>query len=398
MRNLIFPVLFIVFNCACNQHSAKNSDKAEVKTDSLKSTPTAVKKTFQIDTLNTSMARYIAGLKSEGSKKFMELEEQTEWKQYSKTFDSSWTALQKKRITPIKEWANTELTTINATSQDIFYPFSGPDFLNVFTLFPNGKNYIFMGLEPVGSMEDVTLLSGKKLNNYLASVYNSLDDLFSRSYFITGKMVKDMHSNEINGALPILYVFLARTNNQIISVKNIAVNAEGNIVDYNPVTQKNDTLFKKSRGVKIEFLVPNAQDSVRTLYYFSVNLADNKLVSNPGFVKYLNHLGTITTYVKSASYLMHYLTFSVIRNATLTHSKFILQDDSGIAYRFFNKKLWNIKLYGTYTMPITDFKSQFERDLNEAYKKDITIKPIPFTLGYNSKRGGVNLLLATKKQ
>ena len=191
MKNFIFPVLFIVFNCACNQHSAKNSPNSKGQKDSSKlAQNTAVKKTFQIDTLNTSMARYIAGMKSNENKKFAELEEQPEWKQYAKTFDSSWTAVQKKRINPIKEWANTELTAANATSQDIFYPFSGPDFLNVFTLFPNGKNYIFIGLEPVGSTEDLTSLSGEKLNNYLGSVYNSLDDLFNRSYFITKKWLK----------------------------------------------------------------------------------------------------------------------------------------------------------------------------------------------------------------
>ena len=391
MKNaiLIFSLTVFIYSCTGQNN---NTDHVTIKQDSV-----ATKKAIAIDTVNNNLARFIAGLKNESGNNFTELEKKSEWVNYKNLFDSSWTALENKRLNLMKQWAGTELASANKSSQNVFYPFSGPDFLNIYNFFPNGKTYTFIGLEPVGDVADMKSLSDKNLNSYLASIYNSLNDLFKRSYFITKTMVKDMHNNEITGALPILYVFLERTNNKIVSVRYIAVNQGGSVIDYDRVTMKNDSILKKSRGVEIKFL-PSDTGSVRTLYYFSVNLADDKIAKNPGFVKYLDNLGTVTTYVKSASYLMHYLTFSTIRNVVLNHSAYLLQDDSGIAYRFFDKKEWNIKLYGNYAMPINDFRSQFEKDLYQAYKNDSTIQKIPFSLGYNWSGGGVNLMFASKKE
>jgi hypothetical protein len=81
----------------------------------------------------------------------------------------------------------------------------------------------------------------------------------------------------------------------------------------------------------------------------------------------------------------------------LSQSQALLQDDSGIAYRFFDKKVWDFKFYGRYTRPVNDFNWVYENDLKEVYRTDTSIKPVPFILGYHWDSNGINLLRAVRK-
>ncbi len=384
----LFALGFGLLLNSCGGNKTTEPQVKEIKKDSI---VTKVKKI--VDRKYNDVARFISGMSLDsGANEYTELESKLEWMNYKKSFDSSWNVLENKRLILMRKWATTELSEPNKTSQTIFYPFSGPDFLNVTTLFPNGKQYILLGLEPVGTIADLKSFKDNELKNYLESISNSLGDIFKKSYFITKNMGKDMHSSEINGVTPLLYVFFARTGNRIISSKIVNINEQGVVADYDSSLGK-----VKSKGIKIEFIA-SGSDSIRTLYYFSVNVEDVKLKNNPGFIKFLDQLGVVTSYVKSASYLMHYLTFSIIRNAVLSHSSYVLQDDSGISYRFFDKKNWDISLYGVYTAPVADFKKQFEKDLSEAYTTNLNTKPVPFQLGYHWGTRGVNLLFAKRKQ
>jgi hypothetical protein len=70
-----------------------------------------------------------------------------------------------------------------------------------------------------------------------------------------------------------------------------------------------------------------------------------------------------------------------------------LQDDSGIAYRFFDKTKWNIQLYGTYEKPIPVFNYCYQGDIKAAYAKGS--KPFDFKYGYGNGR---NMLLAKRSK
>jgi hypothetical protein len=93
---------------------------------------------------------------------------------------------------------------------------------------------------------------------------------------------------------------------------------------------------------------------------------------------------------------MHAEDFSFIRNIVFEKSSSILQDDSGIAYRFFDKNTWKINLYGKYMRPGKEFSWINETDLAKAYE-DPSITPVPFTLGYNWRTQAINLLYAVRK-
>ena len=97
-------------------------------------------------------------------------------------------------------------------------------------------------------------------------------------------------------------MFLKRTGNQFCSVKPVTVDSSGTIVFVNSF----DALKKlktNTRGVEIQF--NDVNNKPKTLYYFSLNAADGGLKSNKGFMAYLKAMGTVNTYLKGASYLMH---------------------------------------------------------------------------------------------
>lgn len=89
--------------------------------------------------------------------------------------------------------------------------------------------------------------------------------------------------------------------------------------------------------------------------------------------------------------------FHVMRNYVLEQELSVLQDDSGIPYRFFKSSGWTVKLFGTYTKTIDMFKYKFQPDLQSAYEKQTTKLSVPFRIGYNVKFNETNLLFAKKK-
>jgi hypothetical protein len=397
--NRIVSLILITFLFACNQQPASSTANS-AKTDSslTKGISDSLKKTtapISFDHSFDHTARYMAGVAQEDSGKYKKMEEKALWKNYKSSFDSSWNTIERTRLAPMKAWAKTELTAANSNHKDLFYPFGGPDFLNAFTLFPEANKYTLIGLEPVGGVPDLSAMNDKALNSYLYSVYSALGDIFKRSYFITRKMVHDMHNNQISGTVPLLYVFLARTHNTVVAVKRVGINDAGVLEDL-AVDSRNQPIKKLSPGIRIDF-IPAGKTEVHSLYYFSINLLDAALVNTPGVMKYIASLGQVNAYIKSASYLMHYLTFNQIRNAVLSQSQALLQDDSGIAYRFFDKKVWDFKFYGRYTRPVNDFNWVYENDLKEVYRTDTSIKPVPFILGYHWDSNGINLLRAVRK-
>lgn len=388
---LLFSTLLSV-TLGCSQESAKKEKQADTTTVQKKDTLPHVEihKTF------TDISRFMAGMVPLHDPYLREKAQTDYFKMYQSSFNSSWKKVSERRLVKMQAWAKEELKTANSNGKDLFYPFGGPDFLNVYTLFPNPKNYSLFGLEPVGHIPDLPSFKDKGLKDYLFSINDALSDLFQKSYFITHNMIQDFHSNQISGTIPVIFVFLARTGNQIVDMHRVGIDDTGKLVPYE-LDAKGKPTTKVSPGIKIDFL-PEGQNEVRSVYYFSVNFQDVKLPGTPGVMKYIASLGEVNTYIKSASYLMHYPAFNEIRKACLNQSVTLLQDDSGIAYHYFDKNQWNIKLYGAYTRPVNDFSWVYEKDLEEAYKKDTTIKPVPFTLGYHWESKGVNLLKAIKKQ
>jgi hypothetical protein len=204
-------------------------------------------------------------------------------------------------------------------------------------------------------------------------------------------MNNDLRKTKVNGTLPLLSLFIKRTGHQIVSVQRIGVDSLGKLQLRDSVKYKRNFVS----GIKINFISASTK-KVQSVLYFRTDISDKGLAKYPGFKIYLSELPHSLTYLKAASYLMHFDDFKTIRSLIFDISSTILQDDSGIAYKYFDKHNWDIRLYGQYFKPKDEFSYISEPDLEKAYKA-ATYKPLTYSVGYNWRTGHSNLLYAIKK-
>jgi hypothetical protein len=378
-KNLLWFVLLALLVVSCNQKPKKVTE-------------IIVPKSFSVpfDTLKDDVVSFISGMLHGKTGCLVRLDSTTRWKQFSIRMDSGFLDLDTSRFAKMEKWADSELVDCHG-STTLFYPFGGPDFLNANIFYPNASKYILIGLEPVGILPDLCDMPVEQINRYLEDVRFSLKDIFKRSYFITGNMIGALKKSSVNGAVPLISLFIERNGYNIVSINNVGIDGDG-------ICQPADSLkhIKNfTHGVRIDFAADTGR-RVQSVYYFQTDISDEGLKKNPEFQKYLSLLPDCYTYLKAASYLMHGKDFSMIRNIVFDKSKTILQDDSGIAYRFFDKTKWDIHLYGSYTKPGKEFSWINETDLSKAYTHP-SVKPVPFTLGYNWRTQHINLLYAVRK-
>jgi hypothetical protein len=191
--------------------------------------------------------------------------------------------------------------------------------------------------------------------------------------------------------LPILQL-LVRTNHTILGFRYVRLNEAGQIVERAADYHAPGKIGNK--GVELDFRSDSDQ-SVHKLFYFSVNLSDERLRQDPAFLSFLNGLKGATTFLKATSYMLHKPGFSMIRERILSDSLAILQDDSGIPYRFFATARWRVQLYGAYVRPYGSFRPLEQPDLRKAYLTSGP-KPLDFRIGYGYGRIASNLLFATR--
>ena len=133
-------------------------------------------------------------------------------------------------------------------------------------------------------------------------------------------------------------------------------------------------------------------------YHSRGGLVAKGLDTRSDLVAYFKGLNIKSSYLKSASYLMHRPTFSIIRNLILDESEYILQDDSGIPVQYFDTNKWDLTFYGNFVKPISLFSERQQADLVEIYKTKLgNTKPLPFGIGYQYINGTSNLMKAKKK-
>lgn len=334
----------------------------------------------------TDAAKFLAGMKVKETSAIADLTKSSVWRKQAASFDKAWAQLEAQQLSKIRKWAGKELKSINQTSRPIFYPFSGPDFLYAHSFFPNGSDYVLVGLEPVGKLPELKKLSTSQMQTKLQEINSSMDAILGLSFFRTNDMKVDLAKQ---GVLPILFVFMARTNNRILDVQYIRLDKDGNIQKLNKDIRGKSLI----RGVKISF-VGEGKSKPQTLYYFSTDLSDAGLKNTPQFNKFVKKFDNPVTYLKAASYLMHDEHFSTTRNLVLSQSTGLLQDDSGIPVKYFDKHKWELKFYGTYTEPIDLFNKRYQPELRKIYNSDRTLKPLNFGIGYKFRVDESNLMLA----
>jgi hypothetical protein len=109
----------------------------------------------------------------------------------------------------MRKWAKEEIEATAFSPRAVFYPFSGADFINIYTLFPHARIYAMIALEPVGKIPGFPSKSPKDFDSFFADFQHSLHDLLSFHYFVSAHMKADLAQKELSGVLPLLLLFLA---------------------------------------------------------------------------------------------------------------------------------------------------------------------------------------------
>ena len=331
-------------------------------------------------------ALFLAGMPLPKNSPLAPLTDDPAWQEHSAYFEGAFAKLNSRQLIKLHNWQANYLPASKENFPVVYYMFSGPDFLYVDQFFPNASVYIMCGKESMGPPPDPLRINdlGSAFHNLEGAMYSSL----TTSYFITKEMKVDLQQQNLNGPLPILYVFLARGGKSIKEVTYISLDGGGNVHESRPGSGG-------TPGVRINY-EDQRTGRDQTLYYFTTDISDGGISGSPGFMNFCNHFGVGASFLKSSSYLMFESGFAKVRNFILDHSQIIVQDDSGIPISSFNPSKWNLRLFGTYLGPIELFKQHDQPALHELFA---TSNPQPMTIGfgYQFNFHRANLIVAERK-
>src|SRR4051794_24934070 len=209
-------------------------------------------------------ARVLAGMAPSAGSPLAPLAQEARWQRHAAFFDGAFNQLEQRQLSRIRIWGEANLAEPRPT---MFYFFSGPDFLYADAFHPKATTYVLAALEPTGPIPDLTRLPRGSIGPALSYVERSLQSILSFSFFITRDMKVDLREGELEGTLPVLYVFLARTGKTIRSASLIWLDESGGLHGSNEPPTRNAT-----NGSRIVFA--GADGIEKTLYYFSTDLSD----------------------------------------------------------------------------------------------------------------------------
>ncbi len=379
----------LLLACACNPPREKSSTSI----DSLAASkpveeivmPDTVKKDKELDALG----RYIAGLEQADSNSYSTLQKEAAWKTFKSTTDSSWNTLFTERLSKMQTWQADHFSLTINDSLRVFYPFSGPDFLHAYYLYPTAHEFVLVALEPIQEAVSLKTLDATSRDHFLDSLRHSLRSSFKKSFFETKNMVEDFKS--VKGVLPLLYLLIERSGHELLQQQFIYIDTAGLAME----TKFAKLYRQKIPAVRLKFRDRETKE-ISQLYYLNINMLSSELKKRPGFEKFLKRKQPFNTFIKSASYLMHRPAFQEIRRLIMDNSVSIFQDDTGIPYANFKGKLdWTMQFYGAYTKPIKLFETRYQPDLDSAYQASKFL-PLPFSIGYHYKKDQASYMLAKK--
>lgn len=314
------------------------------------------------------IALFLAGKPVKRGAALSRLQLTTDYQVHQREMRAVWNQLASRRVARMNAWSDENMPSPGV----VHYPFGGPDLLHARAMFPNSPNYILLGLEGVGEVPPLESLPPEEVLGALPAYREATKTQLRVGYFITKDMRSDLERSALRGVTPILLGTIALSNGRVTGVSS--VNAGG------------------KPGVELNFR--DARGGGHRAVYVSGDLSNGSF--GGGYESWVASQGRGVTYFKAASYLMHDDRFSKVRNFYLSNSNAILQDDSGIPFRYFDQNQWSIRYFGNYEAPIELFAKHAQSDLRAAYAANPKT-PLPFGSGYHYDAWNANLILATKR-
>ncbi len=311
------------------------------------------------------------------------------FKEHQQWMTSSWNQV-RHRIQTMDTWRNREIKIPGAQKKNLLYPFSGPDFLNAYVFFPDHARYVFFSLERPGTLPDLESVTLNQFARLLQDVRSAFHDIFERNYFITSYMTKQLTTPWIRGTVPVMATMMALMNRRIVRIEPLDLFPELTHSYEVPDAKRPPVLM---RAVRIDFADPNGS-GIQQLYYVSLDATDKALEFYPDFLTWVSQYKPATVLIKSASYLLHDQQFSKTRTMLLDAADVLVQDDTGIPYRFISQSPWHVKLYGRYHRPIRPMTYGYQKDLEAAFNARQEQNSLPFPFGYHWRGQQSSLIIA----
>ena len=338
----------------------------------------------------TATAQILAGITPNpiepALKRFVETDA---FKEHQQWMTNSWNQV-RGRIQTMETWRSQEIKVAVSQKKTLLYPFSGPDFLNAYTFFPAHGRYVFFSLERPGTLPDLESVTVVQFNKLLQDVRSAFRDIFERNYFITSYMTKQLTTPWLRGSVPVMATMMALMNRRIVRIEPLDLFPELTHAYDEPEARQPRV---RLRAVRIEFASPNSAGA-QQLYYVSLDASDKALEFYPDFLTWVSQYKPATVLLKSASYLLHDNQFAKTRAMLLDAANVVVQDDTGIPYRFISQNPWQVKLYGRYHRPIRPMTYGYQKDLETAYNSRQEQAPLPFPFGYHWRGQQSGLIVA----
>lgn len=288
-----------------------------------------------------------------------------EWTAYAKLESDRW-GMNQRRIVAMRSWSLRELASFVPPNITLFYPFAGPDALHAISLFgPHLKapsRMILVGLEPVGTLPDPESTP----EGFFRRLGAAQGDVHRLTFFRTREMSLTFQKE---GVLSTLVATVARMGGIVSSVQTT----------HGPNSARIDWNTTEGTPGRLE--------------YFQLDLANAHFKTESPLLSLLRSTPHIT-FIKAAMYLLREARFSILREHILDSSALVIQDDTGIPFRFFGPQ-WVTRLYGHYEVPGPPFDGAFQPDLAAAFDNRGTA-PLPFGIGYHVRPERSNLVVAAR--
>ena len=402
ITTILFASTFAAF-LACGSSNESNPEKSgennnsnddTTKVESIKEDVVAndeMPPQVEYDTYKTDVAKLIAGLPMDGNDSLLSaIASKDYYKEYAKFTAKTFGKVKESMLTPVKTWVKEKGMLDTRQDATCFYPLSGPDFMFGNTFYPYAQNYILMGLERRGTFPDFTKMSEKHLQVYFAGLKKSMLYINSRGYFVTQHMSRDFSRSHLDGVTHMIMYMMAHTDHKIIDCYPAYLGNDGKPVRINGKAPANTIEIKV-----IEF-TDAAQSIKKSAYYISYDVSDTGMKKKPELEKFLRSFNNRMAYMKSASCVLFNTDFSIMRDLVLTCDK-VIQDDTGVPYKYFTDDKFDVKLYGTYTTVIKDLAWCIQPKMREDIKTKGENVDLPFKISYNGNYGKGMILYAVNK-
>ncbi len=366
------------------------------------------------------LARFLSGMSLARDSRFAVQSASPVYRVHDEAMDRFWAVYEARTRHELIRFQQENITPY-VESDTAIYPLSGSDFINLHNVYPNARRYVMFALQDAGGIPEPLGLSPADLNLGLTSIRGTISTLLNLNYLYSSNLGRGTNNHALPGTGPMLLAFLPRLGMRVLFVEPVGLDEDGRLVrsiELPPATRTNgtpqanvpayklpQTVATTDRGIRIFFARsgawPPTPDDVRELVYLNVKIEPTTGHDNSRLTRYLRSMPRGNVLLKAAIHLCQMPGYDRTADLFLGMSSFIVQDDSGVPFRRFDRDHWDVALYGVYqsSFPNLDLPFNYQQpDLAAAYRARGRGKlAFPFGYGALFGEGKSNLLIAKRK-